>query len=392
MMGNHKYDAGEKLGDQLLAAEQRFGRGRIMVFGDTSGFTNGILFGSHDFVTRLFAVLCEDAWISSSRLILAVLGLALLLAGLWQFSCSLHNETADLHGRPASRLLTAAATITVVALAFAVSLSASVRWTHRAATVLPDGGHAPNRLAYLDASHLERSSSEAWRDDGIGGLQLTLMRNGYVVLGLHDFDAERLKRAGLLISLAPSRRFTVREIRAVREYIEGGGTFICTAGWPESGASRELLADLGFYVGGIGAATSGQPEPKPFGHFKAPYFNGGDYMAFVRFHAAWNVESTDSEARPIAYGPRDAKGPPDQPDPSVILMRRIGQGKAVVIADSDFATNKNLEREGGQPFEGMRENADFWRWLLADLTGQPTWTPPRPLPSTPVKPEDKSIE
>jgi hypothetical protein len=75
MMGNHKYDAGEKLGDPILAAEQRFGRGRIMVFGDTSGFTNCILFGSHDFVTRLFAVLCEDIWISSGRLLVATLGM-----------------------------------------------------------------------------------------------------------------------------------------------------------------------------------------------------------------------------------------------------------------------------------------------------------------------------
>ena len=392
MMGNHKYDAGEKLGDQLLAAEQRFGRGRIMVFGDTSGFYNGILPGSHNFVTRLFAVLCEDAWVSSGRLLAATLGLALLLAGLWQLSCSRRREAAVLPGRPPPRRLTAAATIVAMALGFALSLSATALWTHRAATVLPNGGAVPNRLAYIDASHLELSSSESWREDGIGGLQLTLMRNGYVVLGLHEFDAKRLKRCGLFISTAPSRRFTRKEIRAVREFVEGGGTFICTAGWPEAGASRELLADLGFYVGGIGAATSGQPEPKPFGHFKAPYFNGGDYMAYVRFHAAWNVESTDPNARPIAYGPRDPKGPPDQPDPSVILMRSIGQGKAVVVADSDFATNKNLEREGGQPFEGMRENADFWRWLLADLNGQPAWTPPRPLPATPGNPEDKPIQ
>jgi hypothetical protein len=383
MMGNHRYDAGEKLGDQVLAAEQRFGRGRIMVFGDTSGFTNGILFGSHDFVTRLFAVLCEDVWISSGRLLAALIGLGLILAGLWQLSCSCRREAAVLPGRPPPRRLTAAATIIAVALGFAVSLSATVQWTHDAATVLPVGGSTRDRLAYLDASHLERSSSESWREDGLGGLQLTLMRNGYVVLGLHEFDAERLKRCGLFISSSPSRPFTRKEIRAVRQFIEGGGIFICTAGWPEAGASRELLADLGFYVGGIGAATSGQPEPKPFGHFKAPYFNGGDYMAHVRFHAAWNVESTDPETRPIAYGPRDPKGPPDQVDPSVILMLRIGQGKAVVVADSDFATNKNLEREGGQPFDGMRENADFWRWLLADLNGQPAWTPPRPPPPPP---------
>jgi hypothetical protein len=204
------------------------------------------------------------------------------------------------------------------------------------------------------------------------------------VLGLHDLDADRLQRAGVLISVAPGRKFTAKERQAVRNFIEGGGIFICTVGWPEARGSHELLADLGLYVGGIGAATTGQPEPKTFGHFKAPYFNGGDYMAYVRFHAAWNVESSDPQARPIAYGPRDPKGPSDQPDPTVILMRRIGRGKAVVVADTHFAPNKNLEREGGQPFEGMRENADFWRWFLDYLNDQPAWTPPKPKPAPPA--------
>ena len=112
-------------------------------------------------------------------------------------------------------------------------------------------------------------------------------------------------------------------------------------------------------------------------------------MAYVRFHAAWPVESPDPQARPIAYGPRDPKGPADQADPTVILMRRIGHGKVVVVADTEFATNKNLEREGGQPFEGMRENADFWRWLLDYLNDRQPWTPPRPLPTPPPQPAEK---
>jgi hypothetical protein len=41
----------------------------------------------------------------------------------------------------------------------------------------------------------------------------------------------------------------------------------------------------------------------------------------------------------------------------------------------------NLEREGGQPFEGMRENADFWRWLLSYLADEPVWPPPKPAPA-----------
>jgi hypothetical protein len=364
MMGNHHYDAGEKLGDQLLAAEQRFGRGRVLVFGDTSGFSNGILFGAHDFVARLYASLCDEPGALWFRGLLSGAA-ALLLGGLLSLR------------RAAVPWL-----LGLVAVMFSISSWTAASWSHHAATVLPDGrSRTPNRLAYIDTSHLERSSGESWRDEGLGGLQLTLMRNGYLVLGLPEFSAARLERAGLLISSAPARAFTSSETRALRRFIEEGGTFICTVGWPEAAASRPLLAELGFWVGGIGAATTGAPEPKPFGHFKAPFFNGGEYMAYVRFHAAWNVESSDPQARPLAFGPRDPKGPADQPDPAVILMRRLGRGKAVVVADTDFATNMNLEREGGQPFEGMRENADFWRWLLSYLADEPVWPPPKPAPA-----------
>src|SRR5205814_1376159 len=36
MMGNHQYDAGERLGDVILVSEQPVGQGKIVVFGDTS--------------------------------------------------------------------------------------------------------------------------------------------------------------------------------------------------------------------------------------------------------------------------------------------------------------------------------------------------------------------
>ena len=41
------------------------------------------------------------------------------------------------------------------------------------------------------------------------------------------------------------------------------------------------------------------------------------------------------------------------------------------------AMNKNLEYIGGEPFDGNYENAHFWRWLIARVTGQPEWVPPR---------------
>jgi hypothetical protein len=59
MLGDDKYNAGEKLGDVLLAAEQPFGRGKVIVFGDTSGLTNGLTVGCHPYTSRLYAYLCD---------------------------------------------------------------------------------------------------------------------------------------------------------------------------------------------------------------------------------------------------------------------------------------------------------------------------------------------
>jgi hypothetical protein len=368
MMGNQKYDAGERLGDVVLAAEQRWGRGRVTVFGDTSGFTNGILYGSHPYVAALMATLCQHADFAGWRFVAGLLALA-LLGGL-----------VVRQAQPGSTVVTA--------LVFAAATAGASAWTARMAMLLPDGrGPGPNLLAYFDTTHLERGSGESWRLTGLGALQMTLMRNGYLVMALPEFTEERLERAGLVISAAPGKPFSARERAIVRRYVENGGTFICTVGWPESAASRSLLADFGFHIGGKGAAEGLATEPKPFGHFKAPYFNGGDYMAYVRFHAAWTVESTEPGAQPLAYGPRS---PLAGTDPTVIQMRRLGRGKFMVVADSEFASCQNLENEGGQPFEGLRENADFWRWLLTYLNDQPAWNPPKPAPQTNATPVEAS--
>ncbi len=115
--------------------------------------------------------------------------------------------------------------------------------------------------------------------------------------------------------------------------------------------------------------------PKPLGHFKSAFFNGGNYEAFVRFHAAWPVFCADDTMLVVT---RHWSGR------RVIIVRRVGEGLVAVIGDTCFAMNKNLEHEDGSPFEGVRENAIFWRWFTALLRegmskGKP-WYPPNPNP------------
>lgn len=343
LMGNGRYDPGEKLGDLILAAEQPMGKGRIIAFGDTSGFSNAINVSSHLFTSRLLAYLAGGA--EAHPMWQQILGalIAMLLAGLLCLRPSL-GKTA------------------LVAVGLTASLAVCVQATAAAAKPLPDGRRTtPNNLAYIDASHLEACSGESWRPDGVGGLALTLMRSGHLTLSLGELTAERLERAGLLVSIAPTRAFTPAERRTIVDFVNAGGLFIITVGQDRIGPSLPLLRELGFEPEQTDAM-----EPAPLGHFKSPYLESADRRVYVRFHAAWSVRSSDPNARVIAYG-RD-----NQP---VILLHRIGEGKAVLVGDTGFAMNKNLEWEGGEPFEGLRENADFWRWLLTVLREEPMWLP-----------------
>jgi hypothetical protein len=340
LMGNGRYDAGERLGDVVLAAEQTFGKGKVVVFGDTSGLSNGINIGCHDFNSRLFANLaqpggaaCHGAWqaFAIGRLSLLVMLLANRL------------RPPILGG---------------VALLLSLGIVVGTTRSHSANQVLPQGGdREAYRLAYIDASHLEAYSRESWRDDGVMGLCLTLIRHGYQTLMLPELTAERLSQVRLLICVAPSRPYRPDECELLADFVQGAGVLIYTVGWERSGPSERLLARLGFRVGA--AHWNGQ-EPvggfTPLGYFKTNYRELPD--AYVRFFAAWPIACTDVDAEVIRFYP------PDQP---LIVRRRIGRGSVILVGDTCFAMNKNLERESGEPIEGLRENAEFWQWLLSTL-------------------------
>ncbi|HUT76761.1 MAG TPA: hypothetical protein VM285_03690, partial [Polyangia bacterium] len=517
MMGNHLYDPGEKLGDLVLAAEQPVGRGKVIVFGDTSGMTNGLTMGCHRYTSRLLTYLAAqsdtplDAWRQLVGLLAAAALVGLLIA------------------RPNFWAVAAAAIV------MASTLAACTEASYRAWNVLPDRGRitpddaitpdeektaesdtAPKDLAYIDASHAEAYSPESWRPDGVMGLAMTLVRNGYLTLMLPEFTRDRLLRpgatperilnpdvqrdkllrAGVLVSVAPGREFSKREREIVRDFVRAGGIFICTAGYEECGPVRALLSGtaplavppegkrqavaggclledtdeykrryrdilestrseevaegeatrfaaqfyrvkdtdeykqryaeavkemrkaelatetarelarqrakeyaarfaaqfaepygdevgFGFHVGAPPSSGDQPPEPYPLGHFKSPFFEGGNYLAYVRFHAAWPVYCDDPSQLVVTS---------HTPGRPVIIIRRYGRGLAAVIGDTSFAMNKNLENEGGQPFEGKRENADFWRWFLALLGEKETWLPPRPenVPQPPDATEPES--
>jgi len=341
-LGDYRYTSGEKLGDVVLAAERPLGKGSVIVFGDTSGLTNLLTVGCHQYTSRLFAYLGDDAigphavWRRYAALCMIVV-LAIIL--IWR--PTLHCPAA-------------------VAVAMALSLVVCTTITNRVWEVLPDGGHKePNNLAYIDTSHAEAFSHESWRPDGIIALSMTLMRSGYLTLTLPEMTPERLRRAKLLGSIAPNREFSKKERETLDDFVDAGGIFICTVGYRDAGPSRAMLSDFGFHVGWAPADLD-RPgaEPIPLGHFKSAYPDDPRAMQAVRFHAGWPVACDRSNTLVVS------RRPPDLP---LIIVRRYGKGLIAVIGDTGFAMNENLERIDGAPIEGAYENAEFWRWFLTLL-------------------------
>ena len=363
--GVYSHDPGEKLGDLILAAEDRLGKGKVVVLGDTASIANQTISRSYPFIGRMLAYLVgrssspQAGW----RQLCGLLA-CMALVGL----CFVRTDCEQL------------ATVAVI---MTLALWGTRALGHQSTRVLPDGRVAsPNNVAYVDASHLEAYCDEPWGKDGIDGLFLTLMRNGFLPLMAFDLGADRLERSAALISIAPARPFSEAGRRTVREFVEAGGIFIATVGAEHAGPSGRLLADFGFGVSPAHLrAGHNLAEPEPLGCVVRVYLNLPDRQASVMLFAGWPIRYPAKGARSLASG---EDGSP------VIAVGFFGEGAAILVGDTCFAMNKNLERVDGAPLFGFHNNADFWRWMIAGFTDRPEWIPPKR--ESPAQPESNPAD
>lgn len=311
-LGNLLYDPGERLGDVPLAAVREYGRGKVLVFGDTSPLQNGALVYSHRFVENMFF------WLAGSRNTVAdrarvFLAAILIVAGI--------GLLARRRGAQSGLTVAAAALLLGWALGAVPARVISV----------PSKAH--NNIAWIDASHLERFSLNSWVDEGFGGLTYNLMRNGYSPLLMKDWDAKALSRGSLLVLIGPSRSFSPSEVRSVRQFVEAGGDLILAAGWEDLSGSKELWDEFGLQV-----------EQRPLGRVlvKQP---GGN----IQLYKGWSIRSTAANAQ-VLCSPWGF--------PAIVKMR-VGKGSVVAIGDTQFLLNRNLE--GTERY--YPENVDFLRRL-----------------------------
>jgi hypothetical protein len=387
-----RFEPGERLGDLILAASQRVGRGRVFVLGDPIPLTNLGNVTQYPLTGRLLANLAAGSTLNNPQtwwrqLLAIVVGVGLISSVLVRFS--------------PTRLAVATG---VLMLAAALFTSVSV-WRSR---VVPDGTQIADpesglrsALVYVDATHAPAYRDAQWSLDGLGGFWLTLMRNGFVPFEMQNLTRERLQRAGILVCVGPLRSLSRSEQAAVVQFVRAGGRLILMVGGEEAPASRALLESFNLEVPHSPVRPGDpSPEPEPMGSFFTPYLNAadhgrGDYRVEVMVYTGWPVSA------PGPRGELNTAATVKQPtittlegqDEQVVhkefplvVSRSVGKGRVLLIGDANFALNKNLEYIGGEPFRGRYENAHYWRWILSRVTDRPEWVPPEPPPI--VEPEE----
>ena len=305
-LGDLKYSPGERLGDLVVVAEGSFGRGKVLVFGDTSPFQNGALALSHDFLDNVFSWLSQrraspSGWLPHFAFVACITASAILA---WRATSKAAPRRTAL-GITILCSLIAAAIAGFILLEIPVSFCAPKKVRFQGATAVVDRSHSPS------------FSSELWGVRGIGGLYQNILRNQLLPVQMEQFDEEVLYRAETVFIIGAQQSYSSKEIDFLEKYAEDGGRLVIATGWEESRGTRNLAERFGFRV-----------EPVPLGGFHAETTWG-----VLEFREGWPVSTSRQNAITLV----SAWGRP------VAVCRQVGQGRVTVVGDSMFLENMNLE-------------------------------------------------
>lgn len=314
-LGNRRLDSGERVGDLIVAAVGREGRGKVAVFGDTLTFQDRVISSTWPFVLRLVDDLMREdsglpAWPGGIALILGAAGLC-----LWWSPGIL------------------------VVLILALSALESVVEMRRAALAaeMISAVHFRGDVALIDFTHSPVVNTLRTKDpEGIGGLALNLARNGYLPLVVQQKELlERLLPQARLV-VAPAAARPYRLTPSLESFFQRGGVFLATVGAPEGACLEEVLAETGLRL------------------VRMPLGKGGEIRSLeenvrVRFTSAWPIAEEGGRVLPILL----AWGYP------VAGFVPRGAGGLLLIGDSSFFSDRNLE--GDEAW--VPENVEFFRLL-----------------------------
>jgi hypothetical protein len=321
-LGNLAYDAGEPLGDVVLAAAAHWGKGKAILHGDTSPYQNGTIVRSHSLINRSIRWLANTGWsgfIDQWRSwILAVL-FAVLGTGF---------AFAARQWRP---LMATALLLPLVSVSFwkAIPGPRGTEWI----------GEEYN-VAMIDLCHGQMFDGMSWEDKSIGGVEFNLMRNGYSMRLADKPDMIDLYQPDVYLIFAPTRPLEPTTVDRLERFVQNGGWAIVSAGWNLAPNVNPLLERFGLSVQNV-----------PLGQTAATAFADTVMMA-----DAYPIGGEGDHIEELAscFGFPTAK------------VARRGEGGLIAIGDSQFFHNRNLESKDDLV---IMSNIRFFREMLRHTAG-----------------------
>jgi hypothetical protein len=320
LLGNRFYDRGEGYGDILVAGARYWGKGKIVVFGDTQAYQNSSMASSYKQLLALVAWMCDGPPVNV-LIVTDVLALVMLLAVA--ILLLRHGHVLILIG---------------VSVAAVLGLFLGTALTGGEITAPPLSG---DQIAYIDLGYGNVVNTRGLADDGLSGLIVNLSRSGYLPVWEEAPFSSRLDDdVGLVISIAPTQAFSRADVSALVQFVEEGGTAILSTSWPYAKAVVPLLRPLGLEMMNI---PLGQIQSQP-----------SEEIPVLQFIHAWPLVGT-ADWNPLVSVELGGE------TFTVIAERALGKGKIVVIGDDKFLLTGHLE---GDQFYN-EETIDFLNNLLS---------------------------
>lgn len=303
-LGNYTLDRQESVGDLVLASWRTVGRGRLIVYGDTSAFQNGAL--ASTWFNQVMPLLdsCSEpsAWLDGGAVRVTVLLIALCAAVI----ALAFNSLASGHA-----IAILAATLIAVP-AHRLALRATATQSEVRAS----------EMAIVDHSLLPRTGHYEIGMNDVGPLYVALQRAGLVAV---KSDANQWWRRGTprcVAVIAPTVPASDEWTANAISYVERGGTMLIACGPAEAVKLDALLAYAGIEVTRKSLGSYGSLLDETV--YQGP-----------RFRDAWELSCRPTVATLFEYD-----GVP------VAAMSKTGNGAIVVIGDPKFFSSRNIERSG----------------------------------------------
>lgn len=305
LLGDKQYSHGELLGDLPVAAARRYGQGRVVIFGDTSSFQNLAVLRTEPLITD--AIFRRDlAW-----------PVATLVAGL---GCTLMAAVLLATGRPAFSIGGLLAAAAVVGTAFASGGSMAAEGPSAAG----------ERKLLVDIAKAGSISLQTFRRTSIDGLLMSGVRSGFWPQHAASWASlDDAIAADVFVTISPQRPISDRDVAALQRFLERGGTAILAAGYGPARTIRKLEERFGFTI------TDSILGPVPIREKLDP----GAFLATraeLQMKEAWML---------ALHEPSDWEQTRSVDNYLVMAVKRVGEGRLLVISDGRFLLDENLEGE-----------------------------------------------